>query len=119
MVEYIEEYDEQCEALVRKLDKGFKVSKDASDADKQGILLSIKRGIKELREVCTLYKSDLYMVPRAREAEFKVKYDSYVERLGKYDRNALKLEMIIKKDEDGLAKLENEKQDCFDEEKMK
>lgn len=34
MVEYIEEYDEQAMTLVKKVDKLFKMCKDASDADK-------------------------------------------------------------------------------------
>jgi hypothetical protein len=106
-MEYVEDYDEQAAALVKKIDKLFKSCKDASDADKQGLFLSIKRGIKELRDVCQLFKSDLYLVPRNKEAEYKAKYDGYIVRLGKYDYNCKKLELIIKKDEDGLLQMKN------------
>ena len=46
-----------------------------------------------------MFKSDLYLIPRSKEAEYKGKYDAYIVRLGKYDHNAKKLELIIKKDE--------------------
>ena len=65
--------------------------------------------------MCTLYKSDLYLVPRNKEVEFKAKYDGYIDRLGKYDFNAKKLELVINKDEEGLNKLKN----GYDEEKYK
>lgn len=68
-----------------------------------------------MRGVCTLFKSDLYLVPRAKEAEFKEKYDNYIIRLGKYDFNAKKLDLIIKKDEGGLEKMQH----GYDEDKMK
>ncbi len=93
----------------------FKSCKDAAEAEKPGLLISIKRAIKEMREVCTLFKSDLYLVPRTKEAEYKQKYDEYILRLGKYDHNAKKLDLIIKKDTDGLEELKN----GYDEEKMK
>ena len=93
----------------------FKSCKDAAEAEKPGLLISIKRAIKEMREVCTLFKSDLYLVPRTKEAEYKQKYDDYILRLGKYDQNAKKLDLIIKKDTDGLEELKN----GYDEEKMK
>ena len=114
-MEYIEDYDDQCHTLVKKIDKLFKACKEASDADKAGLLLSIKRGIKEFREVCVLYKSDLYLVPRAKEAECRKKYDAYIDRLGKYDHNCKKLELIIKKDEEGLLELKHQ----YEEDKYK
>jgi len=102
--------------MVKKIDKLFKSCKDANESEKPGLLISIKRAIKELREVCTLFKSDLYLVPRAKEAEYKQKYDAYILRLGKYDHNAKKLDLIIKKDTEGLEELKN---GGYDEEKMK
>jgi hypothetical protein len=114
-MEYVEDYDEQCKILVKKIDKMFKSCKDAAEAEKPGLLISIKRAIKEMREVCTLFKSDLYLVPRTKEAEYKQKYDEYILRLGKYDHNAKKLDLIIKKDTDGLEELKN----GYDEEKIK
>ena len=93
--------------MIKKLDKLFKSCKDATDADKQGLLMSIKRGIKELREVCQLFKSDLYLVPRNKETEYRGKYDGYISRLGKYDYNCKKLELIINKDENGLMEMKN------------
>lgn len=51
-MEYIEEYDEQALELVKKIERLFKTCKDASDAEKGSLLNSIRRGIKELRDVC-------------------------------------------------------------------
>ena len=79
------------------------------------MLLSIENGIKELREVCTLYKSDLYLVPRPKEAEFRAKYDTYIDKISKYEHNAKKLELVIKNDEVGLLELKH----GYDEEKAK
>ncbi len=70
-MEYIEDYDEQALGLIKSIDRMFKSVKDASDADKQGLLSQIQRGIKELRDVCQLFKSDLYLIPRNKEAEYK------------------------------------------------
>ena len=53
-MEYIEDYDEQAQSLVKKIDQLFRQTRDpdSTDAQKQGLLGSITRGIKELREVC-------------------------------------------------------------------
>lgn len=114
-MEYVEDYDEQCKDFVKKIDKMFKRCKETNEADKPVLLISIRSAIKSMREVCTLFKSDLYLVPRAKEAEYRQKYDDYIIRLGKYEHNAKKLDLIIKKDTDGLEQLKN----GYDEEKMK
>jgi len=101
-MEYVEDYDEQCKDFVKKIDKMFKRCKETNEADKPVLLISIRSAIKSMREVCTLFKSDLYLVPRAKEAEYRQKYDDYIIRLGKYEHNAKKLDLIIKKDTDGL-----------------
>lgn len=106
-MEYIEDYDEQATDLVKSIDRMFKSCKEASEAEKQGLLSQIQRGIKELREVLQLFKSDLYLIPRQKEAEYKKKYDAYIVRLGKYDYNAKKLELIVKKDDEALLKMKN------------
>ena len=78
-----------------------------SDADKQGKLMSIERNMKELQEVLTYYKSDLYLVPRAKEAEVRKRYAIYNEKLGKYKIAAEKMKLVINKDTEGLKKLKN------------
>ena len=38
-----------------------------------------------LRETLTYFKSDLYLVPRAKEGEYRKKYETYSEKLIKYE----------------------------------
>ena len=106
-MEYIEDYDEQAQSLVKKIDQLFRQTRDpdSTDAQKQGLLGSITRGIKELREVCQLFKSDLYLIPRNREQEYKQKYQAFIKRLGDYDRNAKILECQVNRDEKGIKDL--------------
>ena len=59
-MEYIEDYDEQAQQLCKKIEKFFKQSVTAEAIHTQGLLDSVKKGIKELKEVLTYYKSDMY-----------------------------------------------------------
>ena len=49
----------------------------------------------------------MYLIPRAKEFEYKSKYDAYITRIGKYDYNCKKLDLIVKKDEAGLNQMKN------------
>ena len=51
-----------------------------------------------------LYKSDLYLIPRAKEAACKAKYDQYLEKLQKFDYYAKMFEYKIDGDEENLLK---------------
>ena len=55
----------------------------------------------------TYFKSDLYLVPRAKEAEFRQKYDGYLEKMSKYELAAKKMEMVLDKDTEGLRALKH------------
>ena len=97
-MEYIEDYDDECQQLVKKIERLFKNWKEANKGDQSGLLESRRTGIKQLREVCTLFKSDLYLVPRAQEVEYRAKYDLYIEKIGKYETAIKKMELILKDD---------------------
>lgn len=45
-MEYIEDYDEECLQLVKKIERLFKNWKEANQGDKSGLLESIRTGIK-------------------------------------------------------------------------
>ena len=107
-MEYVEEYDEQCIAYTQKIENAFRQSKKGSDAEKKRILNGIEGYIKELKTVLTYFKSDLYLVPRAKEAEFRQKYDAYLEKMSKYELAAKKMEMVLDKDTDGLRALKHQ-----------
>ena len=106
-MEYIEDYEEQCKDHTKNVERLLKSWKMASNADKPGIVESIKHGIKQLREVCTLYKSDLYLVPRAQELEFRGRYDAYIEKIGKYETAVKKMDLILKGDRKALMDLKS------------
>ena len=63
--------------------------------------------MEELRDTLTYFKSDLYLVPRAKEGEFRKKYETYIEKLGKYELASKKLEMVLANDTAGLRQLKN------------
>ena len=71
----------------------------------QGLLDSVKKGIKELKEVLTYYKSDMYQVPQKKVKEIKAKYDKYIQKLKNYEHSAKKLELNVNKDDAGLRQL--------------
>ena len=76
--------------------------------------MSAERGISELREVLQLFKSDLYLIPRSKEAEYKKKYDAYMQRLAYFVQKAKELSLIVKKDEEALLQMQH----GYDEKKM-
>ena len=41
--------------------------------------------MEDLRDTLTYFKSDLYLVPRTKEGEFRRKYETYTEKLKKYE----------------------------------
>ena len=106
-MEYVEEYDEQCIAYTQKIENAFRQSKKGSDADKKRILNGIQGYIKELKTVLTYFKSDLYLVPRAKEAEFRQKYDAYLDKMSKYELASKKMELVLEKDTEGLRTLKH------------
>ena len=107
-MEYVEEYDEQCIAYTQKIENAFRQSKKLQNADKERILNGITSYIKDFKSVLKYYKSDLYLVPRAKEAEFRQKYDSYLEKLTKYELASKKMEMVLNKDSEGLRQLKHQ-----------
>ena len=80
-MEYAEEYDEQCIAYIQKIENAFMKSKKGSEAESRRILKGILGYIEDIKAVLIYYKSDLYLVPRAKEAEFRAKYESYLEKV--------------------------------------
>ena len=42
-----------------------------------GVLSSVNKNIKELKEYLNYYKRELFNIPKAREQEFKNKYSEY------------------------------------------
>ena len=63
---------------------------------------SIRGKMEDLKDTLTYFKSDLYLVPRAKEGEFRKKYDTYTEKMDKYEVAAKKLEMVLSGDVQGL-----------------
>ena len=111
-MEYLEEYDDQCQALVQNIEKWFKDAKSAqiAEADKQQIMQSIRGKMEDLKDTLTYFKSDLYLVPRAKEGEFRKKYDTYSEKMDKYEVAAKKLEMVISGDVKGLREFKRQEE---------
>ena len=109
-MEYLEEYDDQCQALVSNIEKWFYDTKksELSEPDKQQLLKSIQGKMEDLKDTLTYFKSDLYLVPRAKEGEFRKKYDAYSEKLRKYEIAAKKLELVLNNDTQGLRQLKNQ-----------
>ena len=104
-MEYLEEYDDTCQALTHQIETFFRDSKRVGEADKRGLLISIVNKSDKLRETLNYFKSDLYLVPKSKEAEFRKKYEIYSEKLKKYDVAAEKMELVLEKDYDGLREL--------------
>ena len=107
-MEYAEEYDEKCIVFIKKIEHAFRQSKKGSDAEKKRILSGIEGNIKDLKTELTYFKSDLYLVPRAKEAEFRQKYDEYLEKTSKFEIAAQKMELVLEKDTDGLRALKHQ-----------
>ena len=109
-MEYLEEYDDQCQAFTQIIEKWFYDSKkkEIADADKQQLLKSIQGKMEDLKDTLTYFKSDLYLVPRNKEGEYRKKYETYTEKLQKYEHHVKKLELFLNKDSAGLKKLKNE-----------
>ena len=93
--------------MVQNIEKWFKDAKrsEIADADKQQIMQSIRGKMEDLKDTLTYFKSDLYLVPRAKEGEFRKKYDVYSEKMDKYEVAAKKLEMVLNGDTNGLRDL--------------
>ena len=70
--------------------------------------------MEDLRDTLTYFKSDLYLVPRAKEGEFRRKYELYSEKLRKYDLASRKLELVLEGNTQGLRELKNQ----YDPERM-
>ena len=64
--------------------------------------------MEDLKDTLTYFKSDLYLVPRAKEGEFRKKYDTYSEKMDKYEVAAKKLEMVISGDVKGLREFKRQ-----------
>jgi len=64
-MEEIEDYDEECVNYIKSIEKNLKEWQKLADADKAGHLESVRIKIQKLRQSCMLYKSELYLVPRA------------------------------------------------------
>ena len=58
--------------------------------------------MEDLRDTLTYFKSDLYLVPRSKEGEFRKKYETYTLKLSKYELAAKKLELVLNNDHNGL-----------------
>ena len=66
--------------------------------------------MEDLKDTLTYFKSDLYLVPRAKEGEFRKKYDTYSEKMDKYEVAAKKLEMVISGDVKGLREFKRQEE---------
>ena len=71
--------------------------------------------MEDLKDTLTYFKSDLYLVPRAKEGEYRKKYETYTDKLSKYEVHVKKLEMYLNKDTEGLQRLKNQ----YDEEQYR
>ena len=80
----------------------FKDSKKQVGADRSNTFGSIKEKIEMLKSTLTYFKSDLYLVPRVKEAEFRKKYEIYSDKLQKYEIIRDKMEAVIEKQTDKL-----------------
>ena len=70
--------------------------------------------MEDLKDTLTYFKSDLYLVPRTKEGEFRRKYETYSEKMAKYELAAKKLELVLNNDTAGLRQLKNQ----YDPERM-
>ena len=52
----------------------------------------------------------MYQVPAKKLKEIKAKYDKYMDRLRKYERNAMKLDLKVKGDDAGLLAMKHEEE---------
>eukprot|EP00353_Schmidingerella_taraikaensis_P018559 CAMPEP_0185611966 /NCGR_PEP_ID=MMETSP0436-20130131/18706_1 /TAXON_ID=626734 ORGANISM="Favella taraikaensis, Strain Fe Narragansett Bay" /NCGR_SAMPLE_ID=MMETSP0436 /ASSEMBLY_ACC=CAM_ASM_000390 /LENGTH=90 /DNA_ID=CAMNT_0028245057 /DNA_START=51 /DNA_END=323 /DNA_ORIENTATION=- len=66
--------------------------------------------MEDLKDTLTYFKSDLYLVPRAKEGEFRKKYDVYSEKMDKYEVAAKKLEMVLNGDTNGLRDIKRQEE---------
>jgi len=60
----IEDYDEQIQSLIKKMDKHFQNYEGTNVADRKNLLTIIGKGLSNFRELLTFYKHELSRVPR-------------------------------------------------------
>ena len=46
---------------------------------------SVKKSLREMKEELIYFKQELFNIPKAKEAEFKQKYNSYQEKVAEYE----------------------------------
>ena len=80
-MEDIEDYDEEIILLIKKIEKNLKkslkdseYSKNINEGDKQTMLSQIKRNLDGLDQKISVFKSEIYKIPRDHEAKYKQKY---------------------------------------------
>lgn len=101
----IEDYDDTIQSLIKKIEKYLKSSKSQNEADKLGILTSLKSAIKKLKTNLKYFSIELFKIPKQREAEFKQKHTEYNEKLKNFENQVKRLELMVKGDEVGLLAL--------------
>lgn len=60
---------------------------------------SVNKGIDELKSQLNYFKRELFNIPKSREAEFKNKYNAYQKKIASFEREAKRLDLVIKGDE--------------------
>ena len=95
--------------FTQNIEKWFHDAKKAEKGDTERLELfkTIQSKMDDLKDTLTYFKSDLYLVPRTKEGEFRRKYDAYMEKLSKYELASKKLELVLNNDTAGLRQLKN------------
>ena len=66
-MENIEDYDDNVQGIIKQIERLFKKAKTASEADKMGVLTSVKKAIRELKDELVYFKQELFNIPKQRE----------------------------------------------------
>ena len=59
----------------------------------------------------TYYKSDLYLVPRAKEKEYRTKFDTYQHKIGKFRTDATRIKYVIEGDQAAILGMDQGEED--------
>ena len=72
-----------------------------------GVLRLVNKSIDELKSQLNYFKRELFNIPKSKEAEFKNKHTEYQEKIANFEREAKRLDLLIKGDERGLLAMEH------------
>ena len=104
-MEYLEEYDDECRKLATRIEDNFKYSKTQNTTKKKDVYQSIKRDCDTLHKRLTYFKSDLYLAPRAKEVEYRKKYNMYMEKYAKYEMARKQMYAVLNEQTNQLKEL--------------